>query len=107
MSNSTIRGIKLTNGMEMIARLDAVNDQTYSLKDTFFLQTTSKQDGTFNVEYLPLTMLGMPTNKNHPGFDIELPRLSVLFLFDLNPGIVGQYEQYTSLIDLSHAPSTK
>lgn len=105
--NTKVKGFKLTNGLDLIAKLEGETEKGFILEDAFFLQTVQQQDGSLNVEYTPITMLGKPAGKNHLGFDLTLPILSVLFQFDLNPGIVERYLQYTSPIDLSLAPSTR
>lgn len=103
--SSNVQVFKLTNGLDLIAKLGDESEKGFTLTDAFFLQTVQQKDGSINVEYAPITMLGKPTGKSHLGFDFTLPRLSVLFQFELNPGIVSQYMQYTSPIDLSMAPS--
>lgn len=107
MSNSNVIGVKLTNGLEIVAKLDTETDTVLNLVDAFFLQTKQSSDGSFNVDYVPLTILGAPTNKNHPGFDVALPRTTVLFTYQLNPALIEQYLTYTSVLDLSQAPSIK
>jgi len=107
MNNLNVQGFKLTNGLELIAKLTGEDDTTLHLEDAFFLQTIQQQDGTINVEYTPLTILGAPTGKSHMGFDVSLPRPSILFPFNLNPGIVERYLKVVSPIDLSLAPSLK
>ena len=107
MNSLNVVGLKLTNGLELIAKQTGEDDKTYHLEDAFFLQTVQQQDGSINVEYAPLTILGAPSGKSHVGFDVKLPLHSVLFAFELNPGIVERYLKYTSPIDLSMAPSVK
>ena len=105
--SSKIIGVKLTNGLELIAKKVGETDVGLVLEDAFFLQTVQQQDGSINVEYVPVTQLGKPSGKKHPGFDFTLPGTSVLFQFDLNEGIVERYLQYTSPLDLSLAPSVR
>lgn len=100
-----VKGFKLTNGLEVVAKLGSEDEKTINMIDAFFLQTVQTKDGSINVDYAPLTILGKPSGKTHMGFDVPMPRHSILFTFDLNPGIVEQYNQYTSPIDLSMAPS--
>lgn len=107
MNSQTVMGFKLTNGLDLIAKLESDDDKGYKLVDAFFLQTVQQQDGSINVEYAPITVLAKPSGKNHMGFDFTLPRTSVLFSFELNPGIVERYIQYVSPIDLSLAPSVR
>lgn len=104
---SHVTGFKLTNGAELVAKVVSESDTTLSLEDAYFLHPVQKQDGTFDVQFAPVTMLGKPSNKNHMGFDFEIPRISVLFKYDLNPGIVETYLKAISPIDLSFAPSLK
>ena len=106
-TNLNIKGYKLTNNLDLIAKEIEVTDSVYKLEDAFFLRSQQQQDGTLNIEYIPLTVLGTPQGKTHMGFDVELPKLGVLFSFDLNPGIVERYLSYVSPIDLSMAPSVK
>lgn len=102
---SQIKGFKLSNGLEVVAKLDKEDEKTVYMLDAFFLQTVQNKEGGINVDYAPLTILGKPSGKTHMGFDVPMPRHSILFMFDLNPGIVEQYKQYTSPLDLSMAPS--
>lgn len=105
MNSQNVFGFKLTNGLDLIAKLAGGDETGFHLEDAFFLQTVQQKDGSINVEYAPITVLAKPSGKNHMGFDFTLPRISVLFKFELNPGIVERYIQYVSPIDLSMAPS--
>lgn len=107
MNSLNVVGLKLTNGLELVAKVVGEDEKDFHLEDAFFLQTVQQQDGSINVEYAPLTILGEPTGKSHVGFDLKLPKHSVLFPFNLNVGIVERYLKYTSPIDLSMAPSVK
>ena len=91
---TAICGFKLTNGLDLIAKIGGEDDKTIHLEDAFFLQVQTQQNGDLNVEYVPLTVLGRPTGKSHMGFDVNLPVNSVLFQFELNPGIVDKYLSY-------------
>lgn len=105
LTNTT--GFKLTNGLDLIAKVVGEDEAGFQLEDAFFLQTVKQQDGSINIEYVPITLLGKPTGKTHMGFDLKLPRLSVLFTFELNENIVDRFAQLTSPIDLSMAPSAR
>lgn len=107
MSDLPVLGFKLNNGLELIGKLAGETDKSYRIEDAFFLQTVKLQDGSFNIEYVPLTILGKPTGKTHLAFDIDLPLSSVLFPYEINPGIADRYAQLLSPIDLSMAPSVK
>lgn len=104
---SEVFGFKLTNGMDLIGKTVAETPEGYTLEDSFFLQTVPKEDGTLDVQYVPVTILAKPSGKKHMGFNFTLPRISVLFKYELNPGIVDGYTKYTSVIDLSFAPSAR
>lgn len=107
MSNN-VKAYKLANGLDIIGKEVSSNSDGYEIEDAFFLQSSmSPEDGSINVEYTPMTVLGKPTGKNHMGFDISLPRISVIFSFELNPSIVERYLHYVSPIDLSQAPLTR
>lgn len=107
MNSQNVMGFKLTNGLDLIGKLESDDEKGFGLVDAFFLQTVQQQDGSINVEYAPITVLAKPSGKTHMGFDFTLPRISVLFKFELNPGIVERYIQYVSPIDLSLAPSVR
>ena len=104
---TNVRGFKLTSGSEVIGKLIEEKETGYVLEDAFFLQTVPKQDGTIDVQYVPLTILAKPTGKNHMGFDFELPRSLVVWNYEPVDGIVAQYSNYTSVLDLSAAPSVR
>lgn len=105
--NFDVKAYKLSNGLDIIGKETKVTDEGYVIEDAFFLHAQHQENGTINVEYTPMTILGKPTGKNHMGFDITLPKVSVIFSYELNPGIVERYLQYVSPIDLSQAPSIK
>lgn len=107
MNSQNVTGFKLTNGLDLIAKLEGEDEKGYHLVDAFFLQTAAQPDGSVNIEYAPVTVLAKPSGKSHMGFDFTLPSISVLFKFELNPGIVERYIQYTSVLDLSMAPSVR
>jgi hypothetical protein len=107
MNSQNVMGFKLTNGLDLIAKLEESDENGFDLVDAFFLQTVRQQNGDINVEYSPITVLAKPSGKSHMGFDFTLPRNSVLFKYELNPGIVDSYMQYVSPIDLSMAPSVR
>ena len=102
MNNDNIQGLKLTNGLDLIGDVQGeTEDGRLVIKEAFFLQTVqSAPQGDINVEYLPLTLLGKPTGKNHQAFDVDLPKISILFQFELHPGIVDRYMQLVSPIIL-------
>lgn len=103
-----VKAYKLTNGLEIIGKEASVTDTMYKIEDAFFLHANhSEEDGSINVEYVPMTILGKPTGKTHMGFDVNLPATSVIFSYELNPGIVQRYQQYVSPIDLSQATTTR
>ncbi len=105
MSNE-IKGFKLSNFADVIGKEVKVTDTHYHIEDAFFLRSSPQEDGSLIINYVPLTMLGSPEgNKNHMGFDVELPKNSVLFSFKLNEGIIQRYLSYVSPLDLSMAPS--
>ncbi len=106
MTNS-VKGYKLTNNLDLIAKEIDVTADSYKLGDAFFLRPVQHEDGTLNIEFIPLTLLGSQDGKMHMGFDVDMPRLSVLFSYDLNPSIVERYMGYVSPIDLSMAPSAR
>lgn len=107
LNTTEVFGFKLTNGMDLIGKLTADTADGYTLEDSFFLQTVPKQDGSLDIQYVPVTVLAKPSGKSHMGFNFTLPRISVLFKYELNPGIVEGYTKYTSVIDLSFAPSAR
>lgn len=104
---SQVTGFKLTNGGELICKIAGGNDTHHFVEDAYFLHPIQKNDGTFDVQFMPVTMLGKPQNKGHLGFDFELPKVSVLFPYELNPGIIDTYLKAISPIDLSMAPSVR
>ncbi len=107
MNALNVIGFKLTNGLDLVAKLVSEDDKSFSLEDAYFLQPHQQQNGSFDVQFLPMTVLGKPQNKGHLGFDLTMPRVSVLFQYELNPGIVDMYLKSVSPIDLSLAPSVK
>ena len=107
MNKSNVTGFKLTNGAELVAKVVSEDDTGLVLEDAYFLHPVQKPDGLFDVQFAPVTLLGKPQNKNHMGFDFKIPRISVLFSYELNPGIVDMYLKAVSPIDLSFAPSLK
>lgn len=91
MSNKNVVAYKLTNGVEIIGTVVSEDDKTINLADAFFLQAYQGEGGSIKLDYAPLTTLGRPANKTHHGFDVAMPRASVLFPFEPHPGITDQY----------------
>lgn len=92
--NDNIKGIKLINGYEMIAKIVSESDKSFVLEDAIFWDIVRVGEEKYDIQFVPLSNgLKIAHGKTHPAIDLELPKSTVLFSYEARDEIVDRYKQ--------------
>lgn len=101
MDIDNIKGIKLMNGAEIIAKVVSVSSDTYELHDAVFWDLVEVSKQQYDVKFFPLTTgANLSLSETHFAMDVSIQKNSVFFEYALNPNILAKYKQFISPIVL-------
>lgn len=105
MTDDNIKGIKLMNGAEIVAKIVSETDTTYILEDAIYWDLVQVAENKFDVKFTPLTVgVELPTDAIHDAMNIPLSKSAVFFPYELRAEIKTRYQKLISPIELI-APS--
>lgn len=98
-----ITGFKLMNGSELIAELVEETDMHYVVENALFwdLVALDDQGKKYDVQFIPISAGAKPVpGSEHLAANIKLPKVAVLFPYDIRDEIVQRYRKLISPIVL-------
>lgn len=96
-----IKGFKMMNGVDLVAKLVGETDTHYLLEDAIYYELVQIAEGKMDVQFAPLTFgAKMPINQDHPAMKVDMPKISVLFPYEIRDEIAARLKQMVSPIVL-------
>lgn len=99
-----IQGFKTMNGMEIVANLLEETETHYKLENAVlyeFFAVGDPSEGKVDVRLLPLSYgVRMPINQDHYGMEVDMPKTSIMFKFQIRTEIADRLKQLCSPIVL-------
>ena len=101
--SDNIQGFKLLSGQEMIGKLIEETDAGYVVEDALFWDAVQLAEGKYDIQFAALTYgAKIAETATHPGLNLTIPRMTVLFLYNPRRELDERYRQLISPIALIH-----
>jgi len=96
-----IKGFKMINGVDLVAKLLGETDTHYQLEDAMYYELFEISEGKMDVRFAPLTFgAKLPPDQNHPAMKVDMPKISIMFSYTIRSEIADRLKQLVSPIVL-------
>ena len=99
MFEDNIKGFKLMNGGEMIAKVMEETDTHYVLDEAVYWDLVQVEANKWDVQFSPISV-GAKMKNDNPSMDLSFPKLAILTSYEPRDEITARYKQLLSPIAL-------